>query len=606
MSDAKDIDAICNDFEDDWQKSGKPPDFPEPPDLRAYLESAREGIRNALFIELIAIDAHYQKRRGPPRSYDREFPEYWHTEQVPAPFQPQLNDGKSIDKYRIVTFLDRGAQAEVYRAQHQTLNRSVIIKLWSGDQFDSPETAEAVLHEGRILVGLPPHPSLPQVYDCDIFEGCPYLVFEDVKGCTLKDWLNLQRPTLDARIDVMRQIAAATAWLHQRNVVHQDLKPGNILICPIDESGKSSVVRVKLIDFGLATWHSIWNPSPTERIAGTPGYMAPEIATYFLEHADSEGAPQAALNESGLDPQRTDVFSLGCVLYYLTTEKSPYPKGNGESRLDYVKRCAEGEYDTDPLQKLRKGRRYAGLCRRALSLNPHDRPTAAQFLRELRWIQSAPLLAGISAAAILLLAGALTLFSILQSPQAPVATVEFVYRDQIDPNRPFRLSSELVPLYPGQDKLSLEWSIPPRHAAASFLISPSGDIRLDRQWPSTSEPQLRRPGMSNPDGEPGTAGVFVCTIRGTRIPVAAIEEAWKAAEAKTHAATGKKWPALPSVLLRISDSGAREDAQTLPRDADGEKAFYAVRDRLNSFCKELRHRSVSIGGIAFPQAEPPN
>jgi hypothetical protein len=218
-------------------------------------------------------------------------------------------------------------------------------------------------------------------------------------------------------------------------------------------------------------------------------------------------------------------------------------------------------------------------------------------------IQSVPRLAGIGAAAVLLLIGALTLFYSKRSPLAPVATVEHVYRDQIDPNRPFQLSSDLVPLYPGHDKLSLEWNIPARHASACFLISPAGDIRLLEEWASTSDPRRRRVStQSISDPGPGTVGVFVCTIRGAQIPPKAIQDAWMAAESNTPTTPGEKWPALPNVLLRISDAGVREDLGAPPRDAGGEKAFYAVRDRLNTFRVELRRRSMAIEGIAFPQA----
>lgn len=271
------------------------------------------------------------------------------------PFLPFLPD--AIGKYRVIERLGTGGQGEVFRAVHPTLGRDVVVK-WANANI--PEKArQRLLDEGRVLAGLR-GPGLVQVYDVDIHEGRPFVVFEHVPGQSLTNRLNRGLPSPQEAARYVAEAAAALEEVHRQGVLHRDIKPANLLI---DATG-----HIRLIDFGLASLASLYSdinpPGPT--ILGTLAYMAPEQAR----------------SEARLVGPRTDIFSLGCVLYELLTGKPPYWKGD---RVELLIQAGAGEIT--PPRQLNPGipAVLERVCLRALARDPEHRyASAGAFERALR------------------------------------------------------------------------------------------------------------------------------------------------------------------------------------------------------------------------------
>ncbi len=148
----------------------------------------------------------------------------------------------SIGRYRIVGLLDAGGQAAVYRALHPTLPRDVAIKI---AHRPSPIDQSLLRADAELLCDLD-HPNLVKIYDLDLHEGRPYVVMEFVRGLNLEQVAEQSPPSAHQAAAWVVAVARALECVHRRNVVHQDIKPSNIML---DESG-----RPRLIDFGMARW----------------------------------------------------------------------------------------------------------------------------------------------------------------------------------------------------------------------------------------------------------------------------------------------------------------------------------------------------------------
>lgn len=263
----------------------------------------------------------------------------------------------AIGKYRVIERLGSGGQGEVFRAVHPTLGRDVVVK-WA-NQSISEKSRQRLLDEGRVLASLR-GPGLVQVYDVDFHAGRPFVVFEHVAGQTLTSRLARDRPSPQEAARFVAEAAAALELVHRQGVLHRDIKPANMLI---DATG-----HIRLIDFGLASlahpYGEINAPGPA--IVGTLSYMAPEQA-----HGRTE-----------LLGPRTDVFSLGCVLYELLTGQPPYWKGD---RLEILSQAGAGNVtrprQVDPHVPVA----LEQICMKALAPDTDQRyASAGAFERALR------------------------------------------------------------------------------------------------------------------------------------------------------------------------------------------------------------------------------
>src|SRR5262245_25861642 len=198
-------------------------------------------------------------------------------------------------RYRILTTLGKGGMGTVVKAIDTRFNRIVVLKMVQGD-------SRALRHQVEVLAKIS-HPNIVQVYDVNEASGSTYLAMEYVEGRDLQAMLRQGKPLeLDYAIDIVRHVGSALGALHGHGIVHGDIKPKNILV--------SNDRRVLLSGFGLA----IPAGNSTERggMKGTIGYMSPEQA---------KGLPADV---------RSDIFSLGLVLYELLTGCRPFSHETAE------------------------------------------------------------------------------------------------------------------------------------------------------------------------------------------------------------------------------------------------------------------------------------
>ncbi len=210
------------------------------------------------------------------------------------------------NKYEIVERLGRGGTAEVFRAHHLSLGRFVAIKILHDFLADDPEFKTRFEREARNIARLK-HPNIVQVYDFefDAINECYYMVMELVEGANLKDLLlNLEREgrpiNLLEGLRIIREAATALAYAHAAGMIHRDVKPANLILDAHDNN------RVVLTDFGIAKMVTSAQFTITGGLIGTPAYMSPE----------------QGVGETG--DLRSDIYSLGVILYQLLTGELPY------------------------------------------------------------------------------------------------------------------------------------------------------------------------------------------------------------------------------------------------------------------------------------------
>jgi hypothetical protein len=217
-----------------------------------------------------------------------------------APGGPGDAPPKNIGRYEILNELGHGAMGIVYKAQDPKIGRVVAIKtLSAAGQGDELEQYRARFLVEAKSAGRLNHPNIVTVHDVTEDEfGRPCLVLEFVEGTTL-DRLVLEEPMTIARlIELITQIARALAYAHAHGIIHRDVKPANIMVT------KTGIA--KLSDFGIAKLEGT-SMTIAGQVMGTPAFMSPEQCT-----------------GSALD-HRSDVFSLGAVLYTLTAGEKPFP-----------------------------------------------------------------------------------------------------------------------------------------------------------------------------------------------------------------------------------------------------------------------------------------
>ncbi len=206
------------------------------------------------------------------------------------------------NRYRLDAQVGTGGMSTVYRAFDQTLERQVAIKLLHRQIADDPDQLERFSREARAVAQLS-HPHIVTVIDAGEEDGRPYIVFEFVDGETLKERIRRDGPMpVDEAVAYAIEIARALGYAHQRNIVHRDVKPQNVLI---DEEGTARVT-----DFGIARSLDQEGLTADGRVLGTTDYVSPEQA---LGH--------------GVTGQ-SDVYSLGIVLFEMLTGDVPFHGDN--------------------------------------------------------------------------------------------------------------------------------------------------------------------------------------------------------------------------------------------------------------------------------------
>ncbi|MHC4190006.1 MAG: protein kinase domain-containing protein [Planctomycetota bacterium] len=257
--------------------------------------------------------------------------------------------GGQIGTFRIERELGRGAMGVVYLGHDTKLDRPVAIKSLPAEVMENPKARSRFSREARVLASLN-HPNIATIYDeFQEAEDVAYLVLEYVPGQTLAERIAKSGLKLEDSLSIALQIAEAMAAAHEHDVIHRDLKPGNIKITP---EGK-----VKVLDFGLAKavgseavdqQSTVTEPG---RVIGTPAYMSPEQA------------------RGKLADKRSDIWSFGCVLYEMLTVTIPF---KGETISDTLANILQTEPDWQALPESTPTNIQV-LLRRCLEKDPRRR-----------------------------------------------------------------------------------------------------------------------------------------------------------------------------------------------------------------------------------------
>ena len=202
------------------------------------------------------------------------------------------------DRYRVEARIGQGGMAEVYRGYDPALERTVAIKVLLPPYDRDAGFVARFRREAQAAARLS-HPNIVGVYDTGADGDTQYIVMEYIEGRTLASFLaGGGKPTPIQGVELADKISGALAAAHAQGIVHRDIKPANVMVTRAGE--------VKVMDFGIARLQSDATAPQTSSVIGTPAYFSPEQA---------QGQPVDA---------RSDIYSLGCVLYELLSHRPPF------------------------------------------------------------------------------------------------------------------------------------------------------------------------------------------------------------------------------------------------------------------------------------------
>ena len=264
---------------------------------------------------------------------------------------------RKLEKYEVLDEIGHGGMATVYRARDSSLDRFVALKVLHPHLQRTSEARARFTREAKSVARLR-HPHILEIYDYSGESSDEtYIAAELLTGPTLKDFvLEHKEVPPEIAVCIALQLAEALGEAHSKGIIHRDVKPENVLI--------HEDRCVKLTDFGIAHMVDTHTFTATGQILGSPGHMAPEQV------------------EGGTCDARSDVFSLGTVLYFCATGRLPFI---GRNPHHLLKLLLGGEYP-DPL-RLRPGigEELAGIINKALAREPADRyQSAGEMAQDLR------------------------------------------------------------------------------------------------------------------------------------------------------------------------------------------------------------------------------
>ncbi|HVV99448.1 MAG TPA: serine/threonine-protein kinase [Planctomycetaceae bacterium] len=376
------IDEVCDDFERRYRDG-------ESPRIEAFLETVPDTDRGSLLVELIAVDVCFRRsaqQTPEPVEYIARFPQY--EPQILELFASESSQSISrgvtqrsfggscvrstpavtgqplmmVGRYQLISLLGHGGFGEVWKGVDTELQRAVAVKLMRSDLGHTSELAALFVSEGRKLARLT-HPGVVTVFDVGQSEGRCYIVSELIEGGTLADRLKTRPFTPTESAVLVANIGDALHHAHLQDLIHRDIKPKNILL--------SATGEPKLADFGLAA-NEEDQLVETPATMGTVAYMSPELIRGESHHTDA----------------RTDIYSLGVVLYQALTGRLPFVAHSTEQFREQIL-----EREPRPPRTIddRIPPELERICLKCLKKNLDDRyTTAADLARELRAAVTAP------------------------------------------------------------------------------------------------------------------------------------------------------------------------------------------------------------------------
>ncbi len=301
-------------------------------------------------------------------------PEAAETGQTPAPERVRVH---YFGDYELQGEIARGGMGVVYKARQVSLNRTVAVKMLLSGPFSSAEYVRRFRTEAEAAANLQ-HPNIVAIYEVGDHDGQQYLSMEYVEGQNLTELARDQPLPAHRAAALCRTIADAIEFAHQRGVIHRDLKPSNVLVS--DRDGQPRVT-----DFGLAkrlvpdssTGGSADGLTVTGQILGTPGFMPPEQA---------RGERPVVVAAAAVD-----IYSIGAILYFLTTARAPFAAESLEATLRQV---LADEPVSPRLLNRNVPRDLEIICLRCLEKEPRNRfPSARALAEELgRFLEGRPIL----------------------------------------------------------------------------------------------------------------------------------------------------------------------------------------------------------------------
>ena len=235
--------------------------------------------------------------------------------------------GQMISHYRLLEKLGEGGMGTVYLAEDIVLNRRVALKFLAESLLKDKDRRGRLLREAKAAAAID-HPNVCSVYEIDEIDGHPFFVMAYIEGQNLEDQMAEAPLQLADALDVACQLADGLHAAHRHGVVHRDLKPANVLI----SSGDTDGARVRIIDFGLAQLSSASQLTEPGSPMGTDNYISPEqMKGEAVDH-------------------RSDLWSLGVILYEMVTGKRPF-RGERREAVYY----AILQTVPEPMNRLREG-----------------------------------------------------------------------------------------------------------------------------------------------------------------------------------------------------------------------------------------------------------
>ena len=294
----------------------------------------------------------------------------------------QASIGSFVGPYELLEEIGSGGMAVVYRARQREPRRDVALKLLRPG-LQSQQIVSRLARE-RQLLAMMDHPGIAKVFDAGMSdEGKPFYVMEYVAGQPIASFAKTRDLSLRAKVGLLLQMSRALEHAHQKGIIHRDIKPANLLVSESDtsETNAQAGYRVKVIDFGIAKLTEESNISEPEltrlgQIIGTPQYMSPEQVQDGEKHVDT----------------RSDIYSLGAVLYELLTGRPPVPSAG---LIETIQRIANEEPTPPQFANRSVDADLNNICLKCLNKSPAARyQSAGELGQDLqRYLDGRPVLA---------------------------------------------------------------------------------------------------------------------------------------------------------------------------------------------------------------------